>query len=629
MEPGTWLFLALTLLLGTGIGVLAIWLRQKWVDQSTSAPGAPGGNARLARREDVDALNESHQRDLVHVETVLVPLHDLEFPDVFLAVGPSHQLESLITNGEMQPAGRTIAAGNLVAQTLQGYSEASNLVRLSPQTARLMKSGAEVVKAPGGFNYGILRDPASGRFAGQVQWAKAGGAVTALSTAAALSNALAMAAIQMQLNAISDQISSLSEVVDRLGASLRFSFDADLRARVRAVGDVREQAEQSGMVTDRQLGVIQGTSKDLDAHLRRLESECEASLRRHAQVNSQEDRLKWLREDGLVVAKHLSEMAIASRAWITCRSLEAANLLSPDDSPDPVVLANREAAEVSVAQTRERMRAFERLLGHLAYEFGRALDVVALTTGKVTFQEQTISKVVPISLDKDALMALAQVLREQLNSLGINLPPVPLLPEVPEIGRLTGDDENWRKVVALLLTPNESVQLILHGQGFGGHHNFSLTPSALVVTDKRVLGFRKQELCREAKVRLSEPLSSIQGVEQKSAYREPQLRITLKQGKIPLLAGIDVDLHMELDEIQEAILALGEVREGRTRFSPQGPDFDQAIRRLDGGLRWREEEAGTPGLTTIGADPPIQLPVLGDVSHKPISQADPMRARGS
>lgn len=629
MEPGTWLFLAPTLLLGAGIGVLAIWLRQKWIEQSTSAPVAPKGNARLARREDVHTLDEFQHRDVVHVETVLVPLHDLEFPDVFLAVGPSQQLESLTTYGEIQPAGRAIAAGNLVAQTLQGYSEASNLVRLSPQTAQLMKSGAEVIKAPGGFNYGILRNPASGRFVGQVQWAKAGGAATALSTTAALSNALAMAAIQMQLNAISDQISSLTEVVDRLRASLRFSFDADLRAKVRAVSDVREQAEQSGMVTDRQLGVIQGTSKDLDAHIRRLESECEASLRRHSRVNSQEDRLKWLREDGVVVAKHLSEMAIASRAWTTCRSLEAANLLSPDGSPDPVVLANREAAQVSVAQTRERMRALERLLGHLAYEFGRALDVVALTTGKVTLQEQAISKLAPISLDKDALMALAQDLRDQLNSLGIELPSVPLLPEVPEIGSLTGDDETWRKVVPLVLTPDESVQLILHGQGFGGHHNLDETPSAIVVTDQRVLGFRKQEMSTVAKVRLSEQLSNIQRVEQKNAYRKPQLRLTLKQGKIPLLAGIDVDLHMELDEIQEAILALGEVREGQTRFSPQGPDFDQAIRRLDGGPRWREEEGGTPGLTVIGADPPIQVPALGDVSHEPVSQVDPMRAQGS
>ena len=623
MESGTWLFLALTLLLGIGIGVLAIWLRRKWVEQSTSAPGRPKGNAGLARREDM----HSQQRDVAHVETVLVPLHDLEFPDVFLAVGPSHQLESLTTNGGMQPAGRAIAAGNLVARTLQGYSEASNLVRLSPQTARLMKSGAEVVKAPGGFNYGILRDPASGRFVGQVQWVKAGGAATALSTAAALSNALAMAAIQMQLNAISDQISSLTEVVDRLGESLRFSFDADLRAKVRAVSDVREQAEQSGMVTDRQLGVIQGTSMHLDAHIRRLESECQASLRRHARVNSQEDRLKWLREDGVVLAKHLSEMAIASRAWITCRSLEAANLLSPDGSPDPVVLANREAAEVSVAQTRERTRALERLLGNLAYEFGRALEVVALTTGKVTFQEQAISKVAPVSLDKDALMAFARDLHEQLNSLGIELPSFALLPEVPEIGTLTGDDETWRKVVALLLTPTESVQCILHGQGIGGHHNFSDSPSAIVVTDQRVLGFRKQELCKEAKVRLSEPLSSIQDVDQKNAYGTPQLRLTLNRGKIPLLAGIDVDLHMEVDEIQEAILALGKVREGQTKFSPQGPDFDQAIRRLDGGPRWQDEVAATPGLNAIGAGPPIHVPTLGDVSREPEPQVDPIRSQ--
>jgi len=539
------------------------------------------------------------------VDTVLVPVSDLDFPDVYLALGPTKELVALAEVGTWSAAGNSVVMSNLVAQSIQGYSEAATLVRLSPDTVNLIKSGAEVVKAPGGFNLGVLRDPGTGRFVGQVKWAKAGSAV---STVAALGNAVAMAMIQMQLNAISDKITHLTKSVDRLSASFRFAVDGDLRASVRAIDDVRQQAEISGMVTDRQLRAVQGESRHLDAHIRRLESECNASLRRLNSVNSQKQRLDWLGDDGIPVAKAMSELAMASRAWATSRALEAANMLSPEYNHDAVLAANRAAAEVLIEQTRERMRELDRLMSELGYQFARALDLVELTTGKVTLKEKVAGKVTPTELQKDRVKELAAALRNQLASIGIDIAGVPPLRSVQEIGAKRGeDDSSWRRVIALLLNPDETVQVILHGRGVGGHHNMSDAYSAIVVTDQRILAFRKLALQRESALQLNESVSHMTQLQSKTAYGVSQLRITLREAPRGLIGAIHVDLGMTPEEAQAAIEALSSIRDGQTDFAPQGPDFDEIVRRLDGGPRGETVAGETATAVAIEPNRPIDM----------------------
>ena len=579
------------LIVGIVIGALVYWARARRASTSREV-------AKTVTDVDATTVTRTGPRGapkadaVVEVDTVLVPVGDLEFPDVFLALGPSGELESLAANGAWSTAGTSVAAANMVAQAIQGYTEAATLVRLSPDTVNLMKSGAEVIKAPGGFNFGVLRDAGSGRFVGQVKWAKAGSAV---STAAALGNALTMAMIQMQLNAISDQLTALTRTVDRMSASLGYATDSELRASVKAISDVRQQAEISGMVTDRQLRAVQGESRNLDAHIRRLEMECSASLRRLNSVNSQKARLDWLREDGLPVAKALNELTMASRAWVTSRALEAANMVTPENNHQSVRSANRTAAEVLLQQTRERMRELDRLVGELGYQFGRAIDLVEMTTGKVTLQERVAGKVVPVELEKDRVSELAAALRAQLDAIGIDIASAPAMRPVQEVGETRGDDdETWRRVIPLLLNPDETVQVILHGLGVGGHHNLSTTSSAIVVTDQRILALRKRDLAREGALQLNEPITRIRHVKYKTAYGFDQLRVTLSEGPLGMVGGIAVDLGMTPDEVKTAIAILEPILAGQTEFAPQGPNFDEALRRLDGGPRWTGDVAEEP-----------------------------------
>lgn len=593
------------LLVGLAVGVLVTRSRTKGPGSATDLEVRPGA-LKASQTGVTPAAPVGTSRAVEEVGTVLVPVGDLDFPDVYMALGPYSELEALASAGTWTTAGNSVAAANMVAQSIKGYTEAATLVRLSPETTNLIKSGAEVIKAPGGFNYGVLRDASSGKFVGQVKWAKAGSAV---STVAALGNAVTMAMIQMQLNAISDQIAALTKSVDRMSASLRYGVDADLRASVKAIAEVRQQAEISGMVTDRQLRAVQGQSRDLDAHLRRLESECAAALRRLNAVNSQKQRLEWLREDGIPALKALNEMSMASRAWVTSRALEAANLLSPDNNDDSVLEANRRTAKVLIEQTRERMRELDRLVGELGYQLARVLDLIEMTTGKVTLQEKVAGKVIPVDLERDRVQELAGALRSQLESVGIDIAEVPALRAVPEVGALRGDDDQtWRRIIPLLLNPDETVQLILHGRGVGGHHNMSTAHSAIVVTDQRLIAFRKGALTREGSIRLNEPITRVQHVKSKSAYTFPQLRITLREGPITLVGGLDVDLGMTPEEAQEAIRALKPILAGATAFDPQGPNFDDALRRLDGGSRSAGQLSGQASETAVQADRPIGVP---------------------
>jgi len=573
----------LALLGGVVIGAWVFWARARRT--STSREVARSLNELAATIGTRKGPRGTQAADhFVEVDTVLLDVGDLEFPDVFLALGPSAELDSLAAGGAWSTAGTSVAAANMVAQAIQGYTEAATLVRLSPDTVNLMKSGAEVIKAPGGFNCGVLKEAGSGRFVGQVKWAKAGSAV---STAAALGNALTMAMIQMQLNAISDQITALTRTVDRMSASLEYATDGELRASVKAISDVRQQAEISGMVTDRQLRAVQGESKNLDAHIRRLEMECSASLRRLNSDNPQETRLDWLREDGLTVAKALSELTMASRAWVTSRALEAANMVTPENNHQSVSAANSKAAEVLVQQTRERMRELDRLVGELGYEFGRALDLFKITTVKVSLRQRVAGNVVPIKLERDSVRGLTTALRAQLDAIGIDIGSAPAMRLVQEVGEKRGDDDvTWRGVLPLLLNPDETVQVILHGRGVGGHHNLSPASSAIVVTDQRVLALRKRDLAREGTLQLNVPITRVRDVKHKTAYGFDQLRVTLSEGPLGMVGGVAVDLGMTPDEVKTAIVVLEPILAGQTEFAPQGPNFDRALRRLDGGARW-------------------------------------------
>lgn len=72
-------------------------------------------------------------------------------------------------------------------------------MRLAPQTLAQLKTAAPIVKD--GWNLGTLAS--EGKFVAQVRWLPAGGA-TAASVVASVGPALALMAIQVQLNQITE-----------------------------------------------------------------------------------------------------------------------------------------------------------------------------------------------------------------------------------------------------------------------------------------------------------------------------------------------------------------------------------------------------------------------------------------
>jgi hypothetical protein len=518
------------------------------------------------------------------VDTLLVLLDDPEFPDTYLALGPVTELQALEREGMVQRVGSSVATANVAVQALQGYREAAELVKLSPETVSHIRNGARLIKGSDGYNIGVLRDATSNDFLAQVRWTKAG---SGLATLAALGNAATMAIIQMQLDAISGQIERVGVSVDRLAASYQFSVDGDLRGTVRAVREAQQRALETGVVTDRQIGSIQGFDRDLDAHIERLESECGSALRRLSRVNSQQERLKWLQDDGHRVLKSLSELMEASRAWTANKLLYAANLMAPGTAGAATEAADRLASRLVVQQTRERIIQVDRTIAELVYEYVRALELAAVTKGRLTLSERVQDRVINMNLSEKGVRDLAVALRTQLDGAGIAVPDFPAISSgVRHIGTLGADSTpQWIDVLALMLAPDESVQAIVHGRGAGGNHNVSSQPSALVITDQRLIGLRKQRFVEDGRREFTLPIRSVRGVAASTAYGDPVLRITVLEGRLGVLGGKYVDLEMLKSEIPVAVAAVEAALSGQVTYRPLGPSFDEQVRRLDGGLR--------------------------------------------
>lgn len=568
---------AIALLLVASALLAAGVARQRRLQSDVS--GNSGGGALVLRRSAVRSTakipprKESHASPVVNA--LLVQLEPVAFPDEYLLVAQGGQLERLRRQGVILDAGRAVAGTNLVAQAMHGYQSSANLVRLSGGTVQAIKNGAEVIPGPDGF-LGVLRSPATGKFAQQVQWTPVN---RLAASAAGITNAVTMAMIQLQLEAISKQLTMLAKDVGRLSDSFTFTVDGQVSASVRAVGDVRDQALALGRVTDQHIASLSGSVVGLDAHIERLARECQSALGRLRDINSQDERLAWLRSDGIATIDHLRSLLQASRAWEVGRTLHAASYVSGPDGAD------RPDARLLLEQTQRRAADLDGLVSQLAYEYLRALDFALQSEGKVKFLgEQVKEKLIQARIEhqRAQVQELAGRLRNMLASLGIPVPQVPAMPDVPQFGDASHEDQRWEELLPLLLRPDESVQFLVHGSGVGGQHNLSEKPSLLVVTDQRVLGMRKSTFAQVGKLHLNVELQQVVEVAKAAAYFDEQIRLTLRDGR-------KVDLGIEGGPRDAAIRQLEVVLGGECVARPFGPAFGPAARPVAADGAWAGE----------------------------------------
>ncbi|WEV78806.1 hypothetical protein O9K63_03145 [Janibacter cremeus] len=133
---------------------------------------------------------------LVEIEPGLAVLYGSDVPE-----GMNVVPFALLGEDKVETLGSSIARAtglaNVAAQSLNGATNVQGLVRLAPETLKVLQTAKPLTS--GGYNLGTLAS--NGKIVGQVRWMPAGSAVTA-GVLASVGPAVALMAIQSQLNTV-------------------------------------------------------------------------------------------------------------------------------------------------------------------------------------------------------------------------------------------------------------------------------------------------------------------------------------------------------------------------------------------------------------------------------------------
>lgn len=428
----------------------------------------------------------------------------------FLALGDVTQLQpstmestSLLSRPAVERAAADIVVSlNLPLQVVNGLQQSSNLVRLAPETMKALQNGAKFMES-GGKATGVLRGT-DGRIVELVRFTSVSSAV---SIAASLGNALALAAIQMQLNQISKKLDVLSGQLERIAEADEHERLAQVESLAMSVQHALGQCSAAGYVPDQVMNSIAGQAQDLDAHIRRLEKDIRGHLARVPGTGRAADQMEWLARDGLPGVNELDQMLVAMQGWLIHQGLYAANL---GNSGLPAEIA---AQARVIEQTIERRAQLEELVRNLAYEIDRALHVAEIAPGQIPKSEWTMRLIDKRSSStSERVRDTASRLRASLRSAGILRREIPPLPQAESLGvDSEPDNSDWRDMLRYRLRDGEQPLLYVHGSGVGGHNNTSRAASVMVFTDQRVLGIRKSSFAKRGVFAVDKERDTIKG----------------------------------------------------------------------------------------------------------------------
>lgn len=199
--------------------------------------------------------------------------------------------------------------GNLLVQGWNAYQGSAGLVRLAPQTLAALKAGATPL-TQGGWALGTLTK--GGKFVAQVRWAPAGAAGVAAGLAA-LGPAVALAAVQWQMNKIGKSVERNIELTRSVLDDLREDawYELDAAARV-VLAEVRT-AQVIGEVTDLTWHYLQAQST-LPVLLKHRQRNLDAMTRKLGELSGSGNKTEWYQQHYADVLRHSQAVMTAQQA---------------------------------------------------------------------------------------------------------------------------------------------------------------------------------------------------------------------------------------------------------------------------------------------------------------------------
>ncbi|WP_105034774.1 hypothetical protein [Cryobacterium aureum] len=418
---------------------------------------------------------------LVEIENGLAVLFGNHVPEG-LEVVPFTLIDTATRSAMSAVVARSVAAGNVAAQGVNGAMQAQGLVRLAPQTLEALKTMTPVVKD--GWNLGTLGVP--GRFGTAVRWLPAS-AATATSVIASMGQALTLMAIQVQLNQIAnvaqhniELTSKVMELVRQKELSTVIGYHKTL---IRELGHARQIGEVTSAVFEEIRGYQGELSNQWDFY--------ETAVRRHAkELESKlghKERQQYLTDHGQAIVADIHALLLAKASWFVYDALRAGHLLKSAKSNSQDEMLLRTLVSNAKSLHAKTLDETDWLLDQLSREFA----VISELPGKRTIKIGSTSRAA-----KDATALVRQLQQALVSIRGEDTPKEPEPLVLPSILVFEGEvPSELERILPLRLRAGERVLAL--GDASCSRWNLPFLDSGwVVVTDQRVLITKQDSLRR-------------------------------------------------------------------------------------------------------------------------------------
>lgn len=288
----------------------------------------------------------------------------------------------LVTTGDQAAIASALAtasaAFNLGGQAANALLQVQpGLYRMAAESVAKMHSTGATLMQSGGQSLGTIVQ--HGQVVGQARFIPAGG-LQAAGVLAAVGPAMAMIAIQVQLNELQGLISQNLELTEGVLKTVRHEQWAELTGLQKAVGRAIEEAGEVGEVTPLIWQNVHGSEKDLQKHrdlFRRNVKNHAATLALH---KGHTERLQYIEKNGEAMLLDLHSLLLAHRSWFEYQALRAGRArLEAGSNPSEARLLEKITSDAS----SEYHAVVEDMAG-LLETLTRELSILAELPGKQT-----------------------------------------------------------------------------------------------------------------------------------------------------------------------------------------------------------------------------------------------------
>jgi hypothetical protein len=403
-------------------------------------------------------------------------------------------------------------AGNLG----HAFTSAQGLYRISDATRALLMSGATLA-VKDGANLGTVI--AHSRFIKQARFIPVKG-VSAAQGAASIGPALAMIALQMQMDEVAGLVRKNIALTSQVLATVRHEQWAELTALVATVDDVIDQARAVGSVPASLWETVAGKRADLQKQLELYRLNVGAHVKQIQRLDVR-GRREYFEINAEAVLFDAFALLSSVKAWTGHQSLHAARARSAgsDDAAEAQLvedIARRTGQELksALAETTSLVDSLRRELRIIAELPGRATVPLPGKRKDSNAVRQTAAALL------EALEPLAEALHPA--ALPLKTPPVVCTPESFKV-------ESALRILQWHLEDDETLQVLgLSDQADNSNAVSSLFTGAkekltgavktlVAVTDRRILSARTNSFLEQGEIRQDIPLDQVRYVRSKAA----------------------------------------------------------------------------------------------------------------